>query len=731
MAKIIERKTKKNTDKVDDMGTWNRKKKIRQRGGLLAAVKHFFNPDPLKDFRDGPTRQEVKSDLQKKVDSHLVRLRHESFSGIDKMQAELEIQREGLRERQQARREKRDEAAAEAESNSIKMRLRYELPDGDEYERFADSIDSDEEFPDLPIKLDGQMSIADFIDAEVEEAIPPHSRLEMVQNRLLDASGRAEKAIKEKAGFVAGKIVECLSRKHPDTYVKFSRRTRIARIKFKILSREFWRRDARISAIVTSIVDGFDESINKLESTFLRLRNRIASAYNLSKQWLDKNKGIVFHAATATFIIVLIIISLATQLTAYEYSYNGKVLGKVRQHEDVYSVLDLISSELSREYDAEIAINPRKDIEFRRVFNMSSGVDSPEDVLTKLTYMRDMSVRAYAIYADGKKVAVFNNKTAAKKFINTVKKMYMADSENVKYEKIKFAENIKYKWIDASLGDIMRIDEAINHCMTGGEKKINHYVVGGDTLAAIAAEYGINIIKLQKLNPDANPEQLIVGQRIVVPVSVPMLTLQTIEIANYDEALPYEIEYKESDSIFKGERKVHRAGVAGVRNVKAKIVRHNGVEIAKIELEAKTASSPVTEVVYVGTKAKPSTYGSGSFSWPLNGRRSSGFGKRWGRMHNGIDLAAPVGTPIKAADGGTVVQAGYHGSYGYVVKINHGNGFVSIYAHCSKILVSPGTRVYKGQHIANVGNTGRSTGPHCHYEIQKGGVPVNPDKYTR
>ena len=72
-----------------------------------------------------------------------------------------------------------------------------------------------------------------------------------------------------------------------------------------------------------------------------------------------------------------------------------------------------------------------------------------------------------------------------------------------------------------------------------------------------------------------------------------------------------------------------------------------------------------------------------------------------------------------------------HSTYGNVVMINHGNGFVSLYAHCSKILVSSGTRVYKGQVIANVGNTGRSTGPHCHYEIQKGGTPVNPDNYTR
>ena len=99
-------------------------------------------------------------------------------------------------------------------------------------------------------------------------------------------------------------------------------------------------------------------------------------------------------------------------------------------------------------------------------------------------------------------------------------------------------------------------------------------------------------------------------------------------------------------------------------------------------------------------------------------------------MHEGIDLAAPTGTPIKAADGGTVVSAGWHSNYGYMIIIDHGANTRTLYAHCSKLNVSAGNKVYQGQVIGLVGNTGRSTGPHCHFEIHINGRTVNPANYV-
>lgn len=121
---------------------------------------------------------------------------------------------------------------------------------------------------------------------------------------------------------------------------------------------------------------------------------------------------------------------------------------------------------------------------------------------------------------------------------------------------------------------------------------------------------------------------------------------------------------------------------------------------------------------------------------PLAGHRiNSGFGVRrdpmTGRLarHTGIDIGAPWGTPIRASAGGRVRTAGFHGPYGYVVEIDHGNGLITRYAHASRVYVRTGDLVMPQQKIAAVGSTGRSTGPHLHYEVIRNGIRVEPRDY--
>lgn len=124
---------------------------------------------------------------------------------------------------------------------------------------------------------------------------------------------------------------------------------------------------------------------------------------------------------------------------------------------------------------------------------------------------------------------------------------------------------------------------------------------------------------------------------------------------------------------------------------------------------------------------QPSTTTIG-FSWPAAGKLTSKYGRRWGRMHKGIDIAGPVGTPINAAADGTVITAGWSsGGYGNLVEVRHGDGTTTRYGHNSRISVGVGQTVRQGQQIAEMGSTGRSTGSHLHFEIRpSGGNAVNP-----
>ncbi len=112
-------------------------------------------------------------------------------------------------------------------------------------------------------------------------------------------------------------------------------------------------------------------------------------------------------------------------------------------------------------------------------------------------------------------------------------------------------------------------------------------------------------------------------------------------------------------------------------------------------------------------------------------RFTSGFGMRWGRMHNGTDFAGPVGTPIYSTADGVVTFAGWSSGYGRLIKVQHEFGIETRYAHLNQIRVDVGQRVSRGDRIGDMGNSGRSTGPHLHYEVRVGGTPVNPMTYIR
>ena len=154
------------------------------------------------------------------------------------------------------------------------------------------------------------------------------------------------------------------------------------------------------------------------------------------------------------------------------------------------------------------------------------------------------------------------------------------------------------------------------------------------------------------------------GSEIQLKEEAPVVTYKASELVTYEEDIDYETKEEKTDKLYEGETKVKTKGKKGTKVITARVETSNGKESTKVPLVEKVEKEPTTEVILVGTKERPPTIGSGEYIYPVeNYRLSSPFGPRWGRNHNGVDLACPTGTDVVAADGGTVTFAGYKGNY--------------------------------------------------------------------
>jgi murein DD-endopeptidase MepM/ murein hydrolase activator NlpD len=484
-----------------------------------------------------------------------------------------------------------------------------------------------------------------------------------------------------------------------------------------------------LSDVLAKIVTITDYGLDNLYNKTISFKNKCIRVWNLLCSWADNHKGPIAIGLTACIVVASVSAMLIGSFTAYEYKYRGKTLGVVKDQQDVYKTVDIIGDKLSMTYGAEIIIDKDKDISFEKVVKWDVKVDSKDDVLNTLTYLSDVNANAYAIYKDDVRVAVLDCKDAAEEILQAIKDTYIKDDESTEYESVGFAEKVRIDEVNTKIGNIQKKEEILEYLLTGSVEKRIHIIESGETFNQIAKDYGLEPSELQASNPDVDPDKLQIGQELVLNQVCPVLTVQTKEITTYVAKIDYDIEYEETSTLYKGEQTVKSRGVAGERKVVAEIVRNNGIEVSRNELSSEIISEPKAQVVLKGTKDPPPLVGTGKFIYPTRGRLSSRFGYRWGRMHNGIDIAAPAGTKIRAADGGVVTFAGWDGALGYCVRIDHGGNRTTVYGHCSKLFVKKGDKVYQDQHIANVGNTGRSTGPHLHFEIRINGVPKNPLNY--
>ena len=297
---------------------------------------------------------------------------------------------------------------------------------------------------------------------------------------------------------------------------------------------------------------------------------------------------------------------------------------------------------------------------------------------------------------------------------------------------LEFADTVEVVEAYLMEEELTPLEEAVEQVMNEQAKEEIYEVQPGDTLSEIALEHSLPMEDLIAINPSLEDENSTIraGEDLIITVPEPELSIIHRELVYEEENYNAPVEYVDVDEWYTNQEETVQEPSEGHRKVAAVKTYRNDQEVSEEIVLEEVDYEAVPRIVRRGTRVPP------TFIKPISGGvLTSSYGRRnaptagASTNHQGTDWATPVGTAVVASCGGTVTRAGWASGYGYVVYIQHEGGRETRYAHLSRVLVSVGEQVEQGERIALSGNTGRSTGPHLHFEIRINGVAVNAVDY--
>ena len=445
----------------------------------------------------------------------------------------------------------------------------------------------------------------------------------------------------------------------------------------------------------------------------------------------------------------------------YEVYLNDKALGTIVSKDELEDYIDENGSYYKNKFDVDKVYSP-KGLQIKKLTTYDGDVDSVSDIYKKISKDESFTVRGYEFVIKGQKaenegeeaklvtqsIYVLDKdvfKEAVEALIRTFVgedqyKAYIEDNQ-VKIEttgeeiqNVYVDEDITVKETNIPVNETIYTDssELANYLLYGKEQKANEYIVqAGDTIENVAFNNKISpeevLISNSTLTSTTN--LLYPGQKLQIIETNPQISVveESYVVEDIESQYPTEERYDENAAI--GVDKVVQDGENGLERVAQRVKKVNGV-INYVVPEGKTVlKAPISKIIMKGTKYIPDVGSTTSWGWPTDSgwRLSSGYvwrtnpvtGKR--ELHGGLDISGTgYGSRIYATNNGRVKEAGYHYSYGNHVIIDHNNGYLTLYAHMSRINVKEGQVVARGDVIGYVGMTGTATGPHVHYEIWKG-----------
>ncbi len=393
-------------------------------------------------------------------------------------------------------------------------------------------------------------------------------------------------------------------------------------------------------------------------------KQQFKSLLSTAEKILNKSKLIVF---TLLVIIGIVSTSLYSGVTlAYSVEYNGEVIGQIKDKEEYDEAIHIANGMVDSVDFEQYAYTP----EFSIIFTTEESLTTPDDVALSLIEKTADICEGTCVYINGQIVAYISGEYDVNGFIETYLAGYVEGEEIVS----SFVAPVE--------------------CVKGYYHK--SVFTSFEDLKALLISLDVQSV-----------------QTVRTPVSVPFETVK-----------------RRDDSVALGVQKTESEGANGINNSVTNVIMVNG-EVVKTEYVGEVVvTEPISKVVIIGNKGaaiKAAWIDELNCIWPVKRVKGQYVSSYWGddRNHKGIDIASAFGTPIYAAQAGTVVTAEYSDGYGYYVVIEHNGTYKTLYGHASELCVEKGDKVAQGQIIAFVGSTGMSTGNHLHFEVIRKGNRID------
>ena len=495
----------------------------------------------------------------------------------------------------------------------------------------------------------------------------------------------------------------------------------------------------------------------KMFRVFQRTRKKIAQAKEngdkltviklyllIVKDSLFGKRGLVvtlfnYAAPIVALVFVISVVGYATNTTyALKLSVNGKFVGYIENEQVFIDAEQILQNRITyMSNEKKIVMEPEYSLEMLGDQNYVTRYQ----LVNKMMELSDQSIEyAYGMYIGNKFYGALVDKAPVEKKTEELLEIYRTNSSPD--EEVMFEKEITYVPGLYLSESIVSSDEIIKIITSKKVEAAYYTVVDGDSHYLICEKLGISMDELEALNPGIMDEDFVLraGQKLLKNQEVPFLSVSISRTEVYDVEVPYDTEYTTDDQHYQGVNTTIVYGECGINQVTAKVFYVNGEETRRDIISTVRTKEPVTEVISQGTLPPQSSHYSDEeinantkYIWPVEGGELSEWGWWDGGYygHRGVDIVGYYGCDIYAGASGVVSYAGWHsGGFGYLVVIDHPDGFQTWYAHNSEIFVYEGQQVIQGQCIAALGASGRAYGAHCHFEVRYGGERLNPRYYV-